>query len=77
MAANVIQNYPAPDASTPDRAEIQGLMQRAGLLVEPSPSTLTSAAQSTLTLEEAAAILSRGEAAPFSEQLEEERGPRD
>ena len=77
MAAHVVQNYAAPDGSTPERAQIQAVMQRAGLLVEPSPSMLTSAAESTLTLEEAAAILSRGDAAPFSEQLEEERGPRD
>lgn len=77
MAAHVVQNYPDPDATTADRARIQALMQRAGLLVEPSPSTRASAAQSTLTLDEAATILSRGDAAPFSEQLEEEHGPRD
>ncbi len=74
MATDVIHKHPDLHMSATDRTQLQTLMQRRGLLVEPSPATRASAAQSTLTLEEAAAMLSRGDAPPFSAQLAEARG---
>ena len=75
MAPDVTQQGIQP--STVDREHVKAVLCDAGLLVEPSPRTLASAAQSTLTLDEAAAILSRRDGASFSQQVDEERGPRD
>ncbi len=74
MASNVTQQGLPQD--TVDREHVKAVMRSRGLLVEPSPQTLASAAQSTLTLDEAAAILSRGDGPTFSQQIDEERGPR-
>lgn len=77
MAADVEQRRPNPALSAPDREQVKALMQRVGLFVEPSSATRASGAQATLTLEEAAEILSRGDGPSFTEQLDDERGPRD
>ena len=77
MASDVEQRRPNPDSFAPEREQVRALMQRAGLLVEPSPATRASGARATLTLEEAAEILSRGDAPSLTEQLDDERGPRD
>ena len=74
MASNVTQQDLQPD--TVDREYVKAVMRSRGLLIEPSPQTRASAAQSTLTLDEAAAILSRGDGPSFSQQIDEERGPR-
>jgi hypothetical protein len=64
------------DAPRVDREDVRAVMRNAGILVEASPATVASATQSTLTLDEAAAILSRGDGPAFSQQVDEERGPK-
>lgn len=71
MTSNVTQQGIQPNTVTRER--LKAVLRKAGLLVEPDPRTLASAAQSTLTLDEAAAILSRGDGPSFSQQVEEER----
>ena len=77
MSTKVATERSHTHAPPDDRTQVQAVLRHAGLLVEPSPATLASAAQSTLTLEEAIAILSRGDGPSLSAQLDEERGPKD
>ena len=72
--ARIVQEGQSLDISTLERTQLQHLMRRAGLLVEPSPAIYASAEQSTLTLDEAIALLSRGDGPSLSEQLDEARG---
>ena len=76
MARDVVSQDAQPVGITVDREHLKAVMLEAGLLAEPSPIALASAAQSTLTLDEATEILSRGEGPSFSQQVDEERGPK-
>ena len=69
------QHRKANDAPI-DREHVKAVLRSTGLLVEPSPALLASAAESTLTLAEAAEILGRGAGLSFSEQVDEERGSK-
>ena len=75
MAATPPQHPGAGDTMV-SREQVKDILRDAGLLVEPSPAIHASAAQSTLTLEDASEILSRGDGPSFSRQVDEERGPR-
>jgi hypothetical protein len=77
MTTNVAAEQQHADVAPVDRPHLRAVMRRAGLLVEPSPATLVAAAHSTLTLDEAVAILSRGDGPSFSAELDAERGPND
>ena len=61
-------------ASERDRAT--AALRAAGLLEEPTPEMQRIAAASTLTLEEARAILDRAGGKPLSEVILEMRGPK-
>lgn len=64
---------PPPD----ERERVTEALRAAGLLSEPSPAMHQLAAESTLTLEEARAILDRAGGKPFSEVILEMRGPKE
>ncbi|MDP9312021.1 MAG: hypothetical protein M3R24_14245 [Chloroflexota bacterium] len=59
-----------------DRDRIRQALREDDLLVEPA-ITIAEGDSSDLTLDEAAELLSRGKGASFSQQVDEERGPRD
>ena len=63
----------APDG---EREQSIAVLRAAGLLAEPSPDMLALAAQSTATLDEVSAALSRAGGQPLSEIILEQRGPR-
>ncbi len=65
----------APAVSERDRAT--EALRVAGLLAEPSPAMQRLAAESTLTLDEARAILDRAGGKPLSEVILEMRGPKE
>ena len=65
---------PAPSGERERAIEV---LRAAGLLAEPSPEMLALAAQSTATLEEVSAALSRGGGKPLSEIILEQRGPKE
>ena len=60
-----------------DRERARAALRAAGLLAEISPREKELADQSTLTLEEARAILDRTEGPPLSEVILEMRGPKE
>ncbi|PDW02168.1 hypothetical protein [Candidatus Viridilinea mediisalina] len=55
---------------------VTDVLRAAGLLAEPSAEMQKLAAESTLTLEEACAILDRAGGKPLSEVILEMRGPK-
>jgi hypothetical protein len=59
-----------------DRERLRTVLQAAGRLAELSPQEKQRAAQSTLTLDEARAILDRTSGQPLSEIILEMRGPK-
>lgn len=60
-----------------ERERATAALRAAGLLTELSPDEKARAAQSTLTLEEARAILDRAGGTPLSEIILEMRGPKE
>lgn len=60
-----------------ERDQAIAALRAAGLLVEPSLSMQQLAAESTLSLEEARAILDRTGGKPLSELILEMRGPKE
>ena len=68
------EHLPPPVISERDR--VTEVLRAAGLLVEPSPEMRRLASQSTLTLEEARAILDRVGGQTLSEVIIEMRGPK-
>lgn len=64
---------PAP---VDERERAIATLQAAGLLAESGPELKARAARSTLTLDQARAILDRDTAQPLSELILEQRGPR-
>ncbi len=60
-----------------ERERATEALRAAGLLAEPSSETQRLAAESTLTLDEARAILDRGGGKPLSEIILEMRGPKE
>lgn len=71
----VEQSTDAGPLSERDRAT--AALRAAGLLTELSPEEKARAAQSTLTLDEARAILDRAGGKPLSEIVLEMRGPKE
>ena len=59
-----------------EREQATAALRAAGLLAEPSTAMQRLAAESTLTLEEARAILDRAGGKPLSELVLEMRGPK-
>lgn len=72
----LIQWLQAPVPSG-ERERSREVLRAAGLLAELSPEEKALAAQSTLTLEEARAILDRAGGKPLSEIILEMRGPKE
>jgi hypothetical protein len=60
-----------------ERERATAALRAAGLLTELSPAEKVRAAQSTLTLDEARAILDRAGGKPLSEIILEMRGPKE
>ncbi len=56
-----------------DRERLKAVMRSSRLLVEQDPTTRASPEIPTLTLDEAAEILSRGDGPSFSQQVADER----
>lgn len=66
-----------PPAPPGERERAIEALRNAGLLAESGPELKARAARSTLTLEEARAILDRAGGKPLSEIIMEMRGPKD
>lgn len=66
-----------PAAPLSEREQVTAVLREAGLLVEPSSEMRKLATESTLTLEEARAILDRAGGKPLSEVILEMRGPKE
>ena len=66
-----------PPAPPGERERAIAVLRDAGLLTELSPEEKVRAARSTLTLEEARAILDRAGGKPLSEVIIEMRGPKE
>jgi plasmid stability protein len=66
-----------PAAPLSEREQATATLRAAGLLAEPSAEMRKLAAESTLTLEEARAILDRAGGRPLSETVLEMRGPKE
>jgi hypothetical protein len=65
------------DGMPPDeRARVAEMLRQAGLLADLSPEEKAIAERSTLTLEEARAILDRAGGKPLSEMILAMRGPK-
>ncbi|NCC33851.1 MAG: hypothetical protein EOM24_17815 [Chloroflexia bacterium] len=75
LAAEVLRTH-LPPAPVSERERVTAVLRAAGLLTELSPEEKERAAQSTLTLEDAQAILNRAGGQPLSEVLLEMRGPK-
>lgn len=60
-----------------ERERAREILRIAGLLAEPSAEMIALAAQSTATLEEVSAALSRPGGQPLSEIILEQRGPKE
>ncbi|MCX7789541.1 MAG: hypothetical protein N2378_02785 [Chloroflexaceae bacterium] len=65
------------DVHLSERDRATAVLREAGLLTELSPEEKERAARSTLTLEEARAILDRAGGKPLSEIILEMRGPKE
>jgi predicted transcriptional regulator len=63
-------------SSSDERKRSRDVLRAAGLLAEPSAEMKARAAQSTATLEEVSAALSRPGGKPLSEIIIEQRGPK-
>jgi hypothetical protein len=63
-------------AAEDTRAQVAAKLRAAGLLAVLAPEEQMQAAQSTLTLDEARAILDRADGKPLSEIILELRGPK-
>lgn len=66
-----------PPAPAGERERAIAVLRDAGLLAESGPDLKARAARSTLTLEEARAILDRAGGKPLSEIIIEMRGPKE
>lgn len=66
-----------PPAPPGERERVIEVLRAAGLLAELSPAEKARAARSTLTLEQAQAILNRAGGRPLSEIILEMRGPKE
>jgi hypothetical protein len=66
-----------PQAPQGERERATEALRAAGLLAEPSTEMQRLAAESTLTLDEARAILDRAGGKPLSEIILEMRGPKE
>ena len=75
-AVLVVEEQTAPTPAT-KRDRATEALRAAGLLAEPTLEMREQAAASTLTLEEARAILDRAGGKPLSEIIIEMRGPRE
>ena len=79
-AAVLIQYAPRPDLLAPappgERERATEILRTAGLLAESGPELKARAARSTLTLEQARAMLDRTGGTPLSELIIEMRGPK-
>ncbi len=60
-----------------ERDRLRAVLRAAGMVIELSPDEKRLASQSTLTLEEARAILDRTESNPLNEIILEMRGPEE
>ena len=76
QSAQAHSNLPPP-APPGERERATEVLRAAGLLAESSPEMKARAARSTLTLEEARAILDRAGGKPLSEVILEMRGPKE
>ena len=75
-AVLVIEDAQAAAPAAGERELATEALRAAGLLAEPSPEMQRLAAESTLTLDEARAILDRAGGKPLSEIILEMRGPK-
>ncbi|MBA3946957.1 MAG: hypothetical protein H0X37_20645 [Herpetosiphonaceae bacterium] len=75
-AVLVVEEQAVPTLTT-ERDRVTAALRAAGLLAEPTPEMQQLAAASTLTLEEARAILDRTGGQPLSELILEMRGPKE
>ena len=75
-ATPALGDTPSP-APMSDRDRSTEVLRAAGLLAEPSPEMRRLAAESTMTLEEVSAALSRAGGKPLSELILEMRGPKE
>jgi hypothetical protein len=75
-AVLVVDEAPAAARAVSERERATEALRAAGLLAEPSPAMQRLAAESTLTLDEARAILDRAGGKPLSEIILEMRGPK-
>ena len=66
----------SPPRAPSEREQFRAALRAAGLLAAPSSEMLRLAEESTLTLDEARAILDRAGGAPLSEIILEMRGPK-
>jgi hypothetical protein len=73
----VAQGWLAEKAITPERERLRAVLRAAGKLVAPSTELQQLAAESTLTLSEARAMLDRTSGKPLSEIILEMRGPKE
>lgn len=66
-----------PPAPPGERERVLAVLRATGLLAELGPAEKARAARSTLTLEQAQAILNRASGKPLSEIILEMRGPKE
>lgn len=66
-----------PNENQDERARAREILRAAGLLTELGPELKQRAAQSTASLEEVSAALSRAGGKPLSEIVIEQRGPKE
>lgn len=74
VAAWVVERLPPPLS---EREQMIAALRAAGLLAEPTDAMKALAAESTATLEEVSAALSRPGGRPLSEIIIEQRGPKE
>src|SRR5262245_49891467 len=75
IAQDVLAQHLAPPPIS-ERERAREVLRAAGLLAEPSAEMKKLAGESTLTLEEARAILDRAGGKPLSEVILDMRGPK-
>ncbi len=71
------RSAPSGPAARTERERLRAALRAAGLLADLSPAEKELAAQSTLSLAEARAILDRAGGRPLSEIILEMRGPKE
>jgi plasmid stability protein len=77
IAQTLIAEQVPPVPVPTERERVREILRAAGMLAELTPEEKARAAQSTLTLEEAQAILGRAGGKPLSEIVIEQRGPKE